>query len=98
MAIFVPLARKFLRENSYYGPMGIEPTDLVKAYGVFRSTDYFGNHDNNEGHNFERDQTMRTVMGANDVSRGDIYFVWTVVAEEFDDYLKKLLREEIGGK
>lgn len=93
--LFTSLAAQYLAQNTYYAPMGIKPADLVKAYGVVRETDYYGNYDNEEGHNYRRGDLMANAMGSSDVNAGGHYFIWTVLAESFDDYLKKLLREEI---
>lgn len=92
--VFATLAQQFLNQNTYYGGMSIPVQSLVNAYHVFRSTDYHGNSDNEEGHNYERDEQMALIMGGTDWNNGDYYVVWSVLAGSFDDYLKKLLRAE----
>ncbi len=93
--MFAELAKQFLLQNNHYGPMGISVASLVKAYHVFRSTDYAGNSENEEGYNYKREEEMKLIMGSTDGRGTGGYFVWSVLAESFDDYLKKMLREEV---
>jgi hypothetical protein len=93
--MYLDLAKRYLKQNTYYGVMKIKPRDLVKAYGVHRETAYHGNYDNEEGHNYERETQMRATMGASDARLGEHYWVWSVLADSFQNYLDRLLREEI---
>jgi hypothetical protein len=95
LPLFHGLIKDFLAQHSYYAPMGIALRDAVKAYSIYRETDYHGNHDNDEGFNYEREDRMAREMNGYDRRIGEHYLVWSTLASTIDDHFKSLLRGEI---